>query len=87
MIDIYGKWHEKDDYSKYPEEKWCDYDRLAMWIRGEGYKPKTSMENLINMIILFFGSDIYDTGEEFTVEGCKKYVMDNGGFVEFDYNA
>jgi hypothetical protein len=91
MIDTYGRWYEENDYSTYPEEKWCDYDRLAMWIRSEGYDPKTSMENLIDMIILFFDSpDIYNTGDygtEFTIEGCKEYIRNSGGFAEFDYNV
>jgi hypothetical protein len=46
---------------------------------------------LIDIILLFFdSSDIYNTGEygtEFTIEGCKKYVRDSGGFAEFDYDT
>ena len=26
-------------------------------------------------------------GDEFTIEGCKRYVEDSGGFKEFDYEA
>lgn len=32
MVDTYGRWHEEEDYSTYPEEKWCDYDTMAAWI-------------------------------------------------------
>ena len=27
---------EETDYSTYPKEKWCDYDRMAVWIRAIG---------------------------------------------------
>ncbi len=29
MVDTYGRWHEEEDYSTYPEGKWCDYDTMA----------------------------------------------------------
>ena len=33
MVDTYGRWTEEKDYSTYPEEKMCDYDKMAVWIR------------------------------------------------------
>lgn len=52
---VYGNtWVEETDYSAYPKEKWCDYDYMAVWIRQQGYEPKTSMENLIDMIFAHF---------------------------------
>ena len=44
-----GEWTEEKDYSTYPKEKWCDYDYMVVWIRGQKYEPKTSMENLISI--------------------------------------
>ena len=31
MVDCYGRWTEEQDYSKYPEEKMCDYDYMAIY--------------------------------------------------------
>lgn len=67
-------------------------------IVADGYKPKTSMENLISMIILYFDCDDnygeYDEesgmggyGEEFTLEECYRYVEESGGYAEFDYEC
>lgn len=54
MVDTYGRWTEEKDYSTYPKEKLCDYDYMAIWIREQGYKPKTDMENLISNIFCFY---------------------------------
>lgn len=96
MVDTWGNWTEEKDYNVYPKEKWCDYDYMAVFIREQGYEPKTTMENLISMIFLHFDNPDnfgeYDEetgfggyGEEFTIEMCKEYVMASGGFYEFDY--
>ena len=93
MVDPYtGQWYEEEDYSNYPQEKLCDYDRMAIWIRSQGYEPLTAMDNLITMMFLHFDScdNLYEGGkygDEFTVEGCQQYVMDSGGIAEFDYYA
>lgn len=98
MVDYFGQWTEEKDYTNYPEEKMCDFDHMAVWIREQGYKPKTSMEHLITMIFLHFDSPDnfgeYDVntgfggyGEEFTIEGCKQFVEDSGGLAEFDYKT
>lgn len=99
MVDIYGRWYEEEDYSTYPEEKWCDYDTMAVWIREHGYEPKTSMENLINMIFahyecetendknsIYHPNNFIDCKDPW-ISGCKVYVEDNGGVEEFDYEA
>lgn len=54
MVDTYGRWTEEKDYSTYPKEKLCDYDYMAIWIREQGYEPKTDMENLISNIFCFY---------------------------------
>ena len=93
MVDYYGQWTYEPDT---PEEKKCDCDRIADWIKEKDYKPKTTIENLVQMIITHFDSPDhygkYDTetgcggyGKEFTVEECKRYVEESGGFKEFDY--
>ena len=85
MVDWFGRWREERDYSKYPKELWTDYDYMAVWIRGEGYKPKTSMENLIDMIFLHYEGECEEEGTEFNVEDCMEYVTARGGIEMFDY--
>lgn len=95
MVDTYGRWIEASDYNTYPKEKWCDYDVMAAWIREQGYKPKTSMDNLINMIFDHYESEIGSHVSEFDIESgnfdgnytdaCKEYIEAVGGLEEFDY--
>lgn len=102
MVDMYGKWTEEKDYSVYPKEKWCDMDYVAAWIRSVGYEPKTSMENLINMILAHYDNDeFYEDRMYYAVEDNREYpdnlmvfmpdieayVEDNGGLEEFDYEC
>lgn len=72
------------------------YSDIEKQIITDGYTPKTSMENLISMIILHFDCvDNYGElnaetgcggyGEEFTLEECFRYVEESGGYSEFDY--
>ena len=72
------------------------YKDIADKIIADGYKPKTTMTNLISMIVLSFDCDDnygeYDEetgcggyGEEFTLEECLRYVDECGGYREFDY--
>ena len=78
--------YEEKDYTNYPEEKMCDYDRMAIWIRETGYEVKTTMEHLITMIFDFYLEHTeYDV--EFDIEDCKNYVRDSGGLAEFDYEV
>lgn len=93
MVDTYGRWTYEPNT---PEEQKCDCDRIADWIYEKQYKIQTDLENLVLMIISHFDcSDHYGEydeetgcggyGDEFTIEGCKQYVEDSGGFAEFDY--
>lgn len=72
------------------------YKDIEKKIIADGYKPKTTMDNLIVMIILAFDCDDnygeYDEetgfggyGEEFTLEECFRYIEESGGYAEFDY--
>lgn len=74
------------------------YKDIEKKIVADGYKPKTSMENLISMIILHFDCDdnygehdeesgMGGYGEEFTLEECYRYVEESGGYAEFDYEC
>lgn len=72
------------------------YQDIKKKIIADGYKPKTSMDNLIRMIVLSFDCDDnygeYDEetgfggyGDKFTLEECFRYVEESGGYAEFDY--
>lgn len=72
------------------------YKDIEKKIIADGYKVKTSLENLISMIILSFDCDDnygeYDEesgmggyGEEFTLKECFRYIEESGGYAEFDY--
>lgn len=94
MVDNLGRWTPEPDYSTYPKEKWCDMDRVAAWIMEQGYKPKTSMENLINMCILYFEGEMeneyaaaYDDDGDIMIENLAIFVEESGGLKEFDYEC
>ena len=57
MINKFGQWEENKDYSTFPQSLWCDMDFMAVWIRSKGYEPKTSMENLILMILAHYNDE------------------------------
>ena len=93
MVDRYGRWTYEQNT---PENEKCDCDRIADWISEKGYTPKTTIENLVEMIMLYFdypdNFGEYDEeigaggyGKRFTIDSCKQYVEDSGGFQEFDY--
>lgn len=94
MVDTYGRWTEEKDYSTYPKEKWCDYDYMTAWIREQGYEPKTDMENLITMILLYYEGEIEDGESDYDtengnfdgtyIEAVQTYVQDNG-ISNFDF--
>lgn len=72
------------------------YNDIAKKVEDDGYVPRTTMSNLISMIVLHFDCDDnygeYDEetgfggyGNEFTLEECFRYVEESGGYREFDY--
>lgn len=74
------------------------YGDIERKIIKDGYNPRTSMENLISMIVLHFDCvdnyGEYDEetgcggyGNEFTLEECFRYVEESGGYDMFDYIA
>lgn len=84
-----GEWSEEADYSTYPKEEWCMYDHLANEIRKSGYKIKTTMENLITIILLSVDGAV-DDGVGIDKDNPKdiiEWVRKQGGFIEFDYEA
>ena len=87
MVDYYGRWKYEPNTH---ETRKCDCDRIADWIIGTDYEVKTTIENLVlNILAHFDCCDNYggEYGDEFTVEGCKKYVENSGGLKEFDYEV
>ena len=80
-----------------PEDTYQEYYKdIETKIISDGYNPKTTMDNLISMIILYFDCDDnygeYDEetgfggyGDSFTLEECFRYVEEHGGYEEFDY--
>lgn len=84
MVDYYGRWTWEPSL---PKGKWCDCDLIVNWICESKYKVKTTIENLVDVILLYFENpDNYDEyGYGFSLEGCKRYVEDSGGLREFDY--
>ena len=82
-----------------PEATYMEYyNDINKKIIADGYKPETTMDNLIEKIILHFDCDDnygeYDEksgfggyGNEFTLEECFRYVEECGGYKEFDYYA
>lgn len=94
MVNGYGQWTPEDDYSKYPKEKWCDYDYMADWIRKQNYEVKTDLDNLISMIFAYYDCEVEDEDSEFNtengnydtyVESAQAFVEASGGLSEFDY--
>lgn len=88
-IMIFCKSNPEAEYRRY-------YSDIERKIIDDGYSPKTSMENLIKMIILYFDCDDnygeFDAelgcggyGDGFTLEQCFQYIEDNGGYEEFDF--
>lgn len=99
MVGAYG-WKAEEDYSVYQENKWCDYDYVAAWIKSVGYEPKTSMENLIEMVLSYYDIDEFHINRDYYaiednreypnnlmifIPDIEAYVRDNGGLEEFDY--
>lgn len=86
-----GEWTAEKDYTNYPAEKWCDCDRIAAWIIDSNYQIKTTMENLVSMILAYFDSpderaetEKYKNNPSF-IEIIRAYVENSGGLSEFDY--
>lgn len=100
-MGTYG-WKANEDYSTYPEEKWCDYDYIAVWIKNLGYRPKTNIENLVEKIVAHYDLYLEDNKKSFYTDIEKSenqdgwmistndvvcFVEENGGLLEFDYEC
>lgn len=95
---INNKWIAEKDYNEYPKKEWCDCDYIAAWIKELKYEPKTTIENLVEMILSYYDGYLYDNEVNFytdikwsenglmvSVEDISCFVKDNGGLKEFDY--
>ena len=91
MVDGWtGQWYPEEDYSKYPKEKWCDYDWICVAIRADGYEPKTSMEHLIDMVFAYWeteSEEYLDEAEDNRIESILNWVRDSGGWADFDFEC
>ena len=91
MVDVYGRWIYEPNT---PEEKKCDFDRLADEIQkqikesndqcGGNFQIETTIENLVTMIYLHLKDEI-DEMETFDVAAIMEIVAESGGLKEFDY--
>ena len=70
------------------------YSDIEKAINNDKYIPKTSMENLISMVVLYFDcddnynhgdADKEGYGDQFSMVGLLQFVEDCGGWEEFDY--
>lgn len=98
MVDCYGKWTAENDYNAYPKNKWCDCDYVANWVRGLGYQPLTTIENLVWMVLSYYDNYLIDNDVNFytdikesendwmiSIRDVSCFVEENGGLREFDY--
>lgn len=100
MVNVFGEWKVEKDYSVFPEDEWCDYDYVAAWIISVDYKPKTTMENLVKMIVVHydlwreehdgkFYTDIKKSencdGWMISTKDVSCFVEENGRLASFDY--
>lgn len=83
MVNNIGIWAFTPD--RITSENLTDCDSLALEILNAGYHVKTTIENLVENIIIFFEDECYCNDEEFTIAGCMDFVSNSGGFTEFDY--
>lgn len=95
---ITGVWKAEEDYSNYPESRWCDMDYIANCIKQQGYVPKTSIENVSYKILAHYSLEDFLNGY-FEVKDNREYpdnlminILDvaayveaSGGIEEFDY--
>lgn len=90
-VTVLCKSDPKGNYDKY-------HEAIEERIKEDGYIPKTSYDHLVSMVILYFDCDDnygeYDEetgfggyGNGFTLEKCFEYVMESGGWSEFDYEG
>lgn len=87
MVNTYGQWTEEKDYNSWPESRWCMYDHMVDAIHKAGYEVKTTMENLIEMIISHAECNV-EAGEKIDLDSCEDimyWVNCSGGLQEFDY--
>lgn len=99
MVDYFGNWTAEKNYSEYPRKKWCDCDYVATWIKETGYEVATDIENLTNMIIAHYESNLEsecidffidgkhesENGRMISIEDVSCFVEASGGLAEFDY--
>ena len=94
MVDTYGRWTFELGT---PAKDKCDADRIAEAVirlnKKTGYKLETTIENVVEMILLhFMNSELAEEFENGTsrkkgqfTEYVLEFIHDCGGVKEFDY--
>lgn len=84
MVYVICKADPQGNYDKYA-------NKIKRHILKTGYKVKTTLDHLTEMLILSFDcDDVYeeeDYGDHFTLNGLWQFVESSGGIGEFDYYA
>lgn len=97
MVDYNGNWKAEKNYKEYPENKWCDMDYIANWILESGYKIETSIEYLVEMVMMYYEEYLNENDIKFytditesennpmiSVIDVSCFVEESGGLKEFD---
>jgi hypothetical protein len=96
MVNNVGQWTYVPNT---PESEKCDLDLVAEWILTQGYSVKTSLENLTEMVVLHYKTELENSMCEFyevdgnpcplmiNVQDVAAYVSASGGLSEFDYEV
>ena len=96
MVDVFGRWTEEKDYKSFPKNKWCDMDYVANYIREQNYIPKTTIKNLVVMVIDHFEGEVegnsmfcptYRKNGMINLSKLVFFIEASGGLKEFDYEC
>lgn len=70
-----------------PEEKKCDCDRVADHYLAQGFVPKTSIENAVQIAYEYYDMDCMENDGYEDEYSIFDYIDASGGLSEFDYVA
>ncbi len=84
------EWKAQKNYKRYPKDSWTGHDKIANWIIQQGYRPITTIENIVENIELETDEleninlfNIYTA--EFHEEELVRYINNNCGLQGLDY--
>lgn len=82
-----------------PKSEKCDMDYIAEFVIKTGYQPQTTLENLCEMIVLHYESQLEFDGRSYfdieknnnapmiNIDDVACYIEASGGMKEFDYEC